>query len=102
MEENNELLKLQIVFYAYLEERNMLKVKLSEVEPKIIHTLMMALRPVLDYLPAASYFLPVLFKDGRIPAYPPDCEILATIMARVLIVSQSTTSTIGDTMFRHL
>ena len=79
----------------------MLKVKLSEVKPEIIPALMMALRPELDYLPAASYCLPVLFKDGRIPAYPPDCEILATIMARVLIVSQSTTSTIGDTMFRH-
>ena len=79
-------------FFSYLEDRNMLESKLTDVEPKIIPTLMMAMKPEFEYLQAASYCLPVLYKDGRIPAFPPDCEIMATIMSHLLVVRLSSKS----------
>lgn len=81
---------LKAVMLEYLERNNMMDRKLGEVTPLILPLTMMAVDPKYDHLPSPAHFLPVLFKNGRIPAYPPDCEIMAMAMNRMLIVRTST------------
>ena len=88
---------LKEVMLAYLSEKNMDKLPLGQVKPEIIPV---TIAPGVSVnklgLEATAHFLPILYKDGRVPAFPPDCEIMAMALNRMLIVRTSTERIINE------
>ena len=90
---------LKEVMLTYLSEKDMDKLPLRQVKPEIIPV---TIAPGVSIyklgLEATAHFLPILYKDGRVPAFPPDCEIMAMAMNRMLIVRTSTERIIDESL----